>query len=112
MRIFVYGSLMTGHSNHDCLVGAQKIGVNAICGFSMYSLGPYPFIVRCQDRMPIVHGEVYECDFETVKKLDRLEGHPHFYCRETVELVFGDAREAYAYVMTDEYASQYFLSKR
>lgn len=121
MRIFVYGSLKRGHFNHSILEEgkARFLTDDAIHGYTMYSLGPYPFIIPAisipgqfyPSSHGIVYGEIYDCSPELVKKLDNLEGHPRFYQRTTVDHVFSK-QESYAYVMRDQFASNYFTHKR
>ena len=84
-RVFVYGSLKEGHSNHHVLRGAKYIGRDMILGpFEMVSLGYFPGVLDKGAEADIspIFGEVYEVDREGLAALDLLEGHPDFYCRE------------------------------
>lgn len=45
----------------------------------------------------MVHGEVYVVNAETLRELDKLEGHPDFYRREWI--VLDDGREVQTYLM-------------
>jgi hypothetical protein len=40
-------------------------------------------------------GETYEVDEPTLAAMDRLEGHPDFYCRSTIALTTGVSVETY-----------------
>jgi len=51
----------------------------------MYSQG-IPFVLK-GDPVSYIHGELYDIDAVTLKQLDRLEGHPDWYCREQVEII-------------------------
>ena len=37
-----------------------------------------------------IRGEVYEVDASTLARLDELEGHPHEYRREVIQVVLDD----------------------
>jgi gamma-glutamylaminecyclotransferase len=91
-RVAVYGSLLSGLSNHEHFLGhATPIGRDwtAEKRFSMVSLGPYPGVLPGKSDVAV---EVYEVDAETLRRLDLLEGHPVTYRREPVWLArFGTA---------------------
>jgi len=84
----VYGTLRKGYGNHRLLESSEFLG-NAKLRGTMYSLGPFPAIS--------VHGntdlhlELYQVDAPTLRNLDGLEGHPHFYQRQKVETSGGPA---------------------
>lgn len=96
-RVFVYGSLRKGESNHRLLAvpGARLIMAKARTepGYELRELGAFPGMVR--GGAGEVIGEVYEVDEATLAALDRLEGHPGFYTRSPVALEDGTAVEAY-----------------
>lgn len=94
---FVYGSLMTGFSNHRRLGGARLIGTRKLGGFRMLDLGAFPGIVP--GGFELVLGELYEVNADQLADLDRLEGHPTFYRRTLVTLT--DGTEAWTYVLVD-----------
>jgi gamma-glutamylaminecyclotransferase len=73
--IFVYGTLKRGGSNHRFLDGQQYLGnAQTIPGFTLYSVGDYPGMVRsAQDRAGVI-GELWAIDQDCLEKLDRLEG--------------------------------------
>jgi len=92
-RVFVYGTLKRGKSNHGLLAGATYLGTDTVRGpYSMVDLGWYPGVVRLDDSVdsPIV-GEVYEVDEPTLHSLDCLEGHPDFYERIKIKTQFKGA---------------------
>ncbi len=94
MRIFVYGTLMTGCGNHRMMAGAKLIGSGEIAGFTMHDIGAFPGIVIGGGG--VIRGEVYEVSEEVVARLDRFEGCPRLYRRHPVWL--SDGRAAYTYV--------------
>jgi gamma-glutamylaminecyclotransferase len=93
-RVFVYGSLRSGESNHRYLATARPLGPSATSpGFTLYDLGPYAAIARTGEGS--VTGELYEVDAPALAELDRLEGHPTFYRRQPITLADGEEAEAY-----------------
>ncbi len=94
VRIFVYGSLKHGFSNHSLL---SKFSDTQFLGkaitedkFKMvgYSSGTFPYLVK--ESVPLqvdavqIHGELYEISEECLARLDKLEGHPDFYTRTEI----------------------------
>ncbi|NUO50453.1 MAG: gamma-glutamylcyclotransferase, partial [Polyangiaceae bacterium] len=61
--------------------------------FTLHNLGAFPGLVRRGHDS--VEGEVYEVDMETLRALDRLEGHPRFYRRTPIVLADGESVETY-----------------
>jgi gamma-glutamylaminecyclotransferase len=104
MRVFVYGSLMSGFHNHRLLQGPGAEFVRADrtaeTACVMHDLGAYPAVVLAAGpgRAPVV-GEVYEVDAATLARLDRLEGYPRLYDRKEVRLEGGGF--AWMYVMRE-----------
>ena len=87
--VAVYGSLRKGFGNHGFLKNQSFKGTDIVPNYKMYSLGAFPGIVP--DDGGSIFAEIYEVDEETFKALDRLEGHPNFYCRRQVSTVYGPA---------------------
>jgi gamma-glutamylaminecyclotransferase len=88
--VFVYGTLKQGFPNHSVLGESLCVGVcRTVEQFALYSSG-IPFAVRGEPVSQIV-GEAYLVNSPTLALLDDLEGHPHWYCRELVELIFSDS---------------------
>lgn len=72
--LFVYGTLLQGHSNHRVIEKAQFIDAAVTDPlFTMYSNGYYPAITE-EPKYQIV-GEVYALDDETFRDTDYLEGY-------------------------------------
>ena len=91
-RIFVYGSLLSGLSNHKLLeaydaklIGTARTGSR----FTMLDLGAFPGIVEGNESQIV--GEVYEVDHDCFAMLDRLEGYPDFYTRKRIRTSAGRA---------------------
>ena len=101
MRVFVYGTLLSGEPNHHLLHGQPLVGeARTEARFDLVSLGGFPAMVPGGE--VAVRGEVYDVDEETLADLDRLEGYPGFYTREPVELHGEVAGEALAYLLPPE----------
>lgn len=87
IRVFVYGTLKRGKSNHRLLENSTFLGRTAVKGkFKMVDLGWYPGVILNPDaKEPInLYGEVYRVSEETLDILDSLEGHPNYYCRNQI----------------------------
>lgn len=95
--VFVYGSLKQGFSNHGCLKGADFYKEAKIKDAVMYDLGPFPGVVDGEGE---VKGELYRATEAVMARLDRLEGHPNFYCRKKVPIV-GEDYVAWTYFLSD-----------
>jgi len=84
--IFVYGTLKRNFHNHHYLETSQYLGTGYTKSkYALYTAG-IPFLIKA-DPVSHVHGELYEVNAVTLKQLDRLEGHPDWYCREQVEII-------------------------
>lgn len=77
MKIFVYGTLMSGLEREKALFGSKFLGSGYIIG-SLYNLGQYPGLKQGHDK---VFGEVYEINSETLENLDQIDG----YCADQAE---------------------------
>lgn len=97
-RVFVYGSLKKGFSNHRVIHGAKFLGDDTTLedAWFMFSMGGFPGVVSGNG---YISGEVYEVDDEVLKDLDRLEGNGNFYTREVVELA--NHEQAWMYILPD-----------
>lgn len=90
-KVFVYGTLRAGQSNHALLRHAALLGCCQLPGgYLLYDFGRYPGAVR-QPAGSVLVGEVYEVDSPTFAVLDALEEYPAVYTRELVETAFGMA---------------------
>ena len=87
-RVFVYGTLKRGCSNHGFLTGRHFVGdAHTPGGFTLYKVTDYPAMVRSSDAGDIVAGEVWEVDDACLEQLDRLEGIDEgLYTREPIAL--------------------------
>lgn len=73
--LFLYGTLKRAGSNHVFLNGQQFLGdARTQAGFTLYSLGDYPGMVRAPGDTAGVTGELWAVDDSCLAELDRLEG--------------------------------------
>jgi len=89
-KVFVYGTLKKGYRNHPLLHGygeRSELLAEDSCEGVLYNT-PYGFPAAVKG-MGVIVGEVYEVTPETLKRLDRLEGHPQMYTRTEVKLDSG-----------------------
>ena len=93
-HVFVYGTLLWKEPNHRLLASSRLVRqAKTTPEFELLDLGSFPGMVSGGSTS--VEGEVYEVDQETLRKLDRLEGHPRFYKRQKIRLDDGKVVEAY-----------------
>lgn len=94
--VFVYGSLKKNHYNHKNFLGDSKYlgDASTTPKYTMWSLGGFPAV--CVSGKTAIIGEVYEVELDVLRRLDLLEGVPHFYQRLNVDTPYG---EAYIYAM-------------
>lgn len=87
-KVFVYGTLKRGGSNHGFLAGQQFLGeASTVPGYTLYSLGDYPGMVRSNDPAQVVTGEAWGVDDACLAQLDKLEGVDEgLYAREPITL--------------------------
>jgi gamma-glutamylaminecyclotransferase len=74
-RVFVYGTLKRGGDNHHYIAYQQFLGeARTPPGYTLYSLGDYPGMVRAADDTAGVTGELWAVDDPCLTQLDLLEG--------------------------------------
>ena len=87
--VFVYGSLLPGLHNAYLLKGAK---LEQYCTtqpeFEMWSMGSYPGVCHggSGGGSVAIRGAVFLVDDHMLSRLDQLEQHPNWYCRELVQL--------------------------
>ena len=100
--LFVYGTLMRGHSNHGHLTDGLYIGeaVTVDCFALYFDALPMAFE---HDPVSPIHGELYSVSLATLAMLDRLEGHPAVYRRSRVPVRVngGSTTDAWLYFHLD-----------
>ena len=71
MKVFVYGTLMSGLKREEALFDSHFLGSGYIYG-NLYDLGNYPGL---KDGHSKVFGELYEINLSTLEYLDQIEGY-------------------------------------
>lgn len=106
VKLFVYGTLMRGESNHLWIEDAEEEGRDAVENEQLFDLGSYPMLLTGEGT---VSGEVYSIPLKTLQVLDRLEGHPDYFQRQWFTLKSGS--QALAYQGREEIARNYPVIK-
>lgn len=89
-KVFVYGTLMRGESNHHLLRQARFFGpARTPPGYRLFTAGTYP--VLCPGGRHAIAGEVYGITQQELILLDELEEYPRFYQRRFIGTPFGPA---------------------
>lgn len=84
--VFVYGTLRKGQGNSHLLDRSKFLGrAKTKEKFALYTKG-IPFLSRMKAVSQAL-GEVYAVDDATLERLDQLENHPNWYCREEAEIL-------------------------
>lgn len=110
MKVFVYGTLLSGFGNHIRFLedreGAKLLGEGRTKPeFTMYNVGAFPGVMLEGDTS--ILGEIYEVSEEVATNLDYLEGvnftNPEkgLYRRETITLQSGE--EVLIYIFNNNY---------
>lgn len=109
-KVFVYGTLKEGLSNHGLLANSEFIGkASTLSEYYMVGEGmPFPYVLgRTYEFKEIdlkghrIKGEIYKVDKATLNRLDLLEGVPSLYTRESIWVQTtetGRVEEVYLYV--------------
>ena len=99
-KVFVYGTLMKGETNHDFLQNATFLDKTVIEGYDMYKVGWYPAII---DGEGLAIGEVYSVPVEDMASIDSLEGEGSLYEKRCVRITVNGVPDfAFVYVYLDD----------
>ncbi|MFO0759820.1 MAG: gamma-glutamylcyclotransferase [Byssovorax sp.] len=94
VRLFVYGTLLAGESNHALLSEARFAGsARTLPLYRLLDLGGHPALV--EGGSAAVVGEIYDVPAASLPALDALEGHPGWYRRTRITLADGSTAETY-----------------
>jgi len=106
-KVAVYGSLRRGAGNSSLLKSARYVGKTVLPPhYTMYSLGPFPGVVK-GGHTPIIV-EIYEVEDHILARLDTLEGYggkdyDNFYNRECINTNYG---YCYIYLINRRYRNR------
>ena len=99
-KVFVYGTLMKGETNHDFLQNATFLDKTVIEGYDMYKVGWYPAII---DGEGLAIGEVYSVPVEDMASIDSLECEGSLYEKRCVRITVNGVPDfAFVYVYLDD----------
>lgn len=99
VRVFVYGTLLTGYANHALVEDlTESADAGTVAGYRLLDLGAFPG-ARPASGLG-VRGEVLTLrnPAEALKRLDHLEGVPSLYTRERVTVALDDGTEVRAWM--------------
>lgn len=89
--VFVYGTLKSGHRNNAWLGDSTCEGQGITCDKWAMIDGPgYPYLLQPSDLGHNIIGEIYSVDSITLRCLDQLEGAPHHYHRQLIDVECDD----------------------
>ncbi|MFS0883344.1 gamma-glutamylcyclotransferase [Metabacillus niabensis] len=115
IRVFVYGTLMEGESNHRVAKPyLLEVEEGSVSG-NLYNVGPYPALTLSEDG-DIVKGQWFNVTEEGLENMDKLEGFygegaPHnHYNREFVKDI-NNSIEGFVYTYTKEKVEKRGLPK-
>lgn len=102
-RVFVYGTLKRGHSNHGYMAGQRFIcEATTQSVYRLFDLGGYPGMIEAASDGLSIKGEIWEIDDACLRRLDVLEDvKGGEYARVFVKLAApheSDAVEGYVYL--------------
>lgn len=93
--VFVYGTLMSGESNHNYLNNSAYIGQGTIEGYDMYNVGRFPAIIEGDD---LIIGELYQVSINDLPAIDELEGEGTFYLKKCETVTDSEGKTSFAYI--------------
>lgn len=94
-KVFVYGTLMGGETNHRYLENGNFLGNAVIEGYDMYNVGAYPAIVPGDN---IIVGELYQVPVGDMASVDMLEGEGSLYLKKCETFRDGEGKTTFAFV--------------
>lgn len=92
--MFVYGTLKRNQPNHKLLT--DHTNGNATFLIDGNTIDRYPLLIGTRYNIPFllnvngtgnrINGEIYNVDENMLRRLDELEGHPHYYLRQQIDI--------------------------
>lgn len=103
IKLFVYGTLKKGYSNHRALEGAKFIGnCKTLPLYRMIDFGGFPGVLPKGNTA--ITGEMYLVSHQQMKRIDLIEGYPVFYTR--VPIRTGAYGTALMYMLSPQWAAR------
>lgn len=94
-KVFVYGTLMTGETNHHYLQNSTYLGKATIKCYDMYDVGWYPAIKPGDN---LIIGELYEVPIEEISSIDMLEAEGILYIKKCERITCAEGKTTFAFV--------------
>lgn len=99
-KAFFYGTIKSGHHNHDILQDSVYLGeYHAPKGYKLVVSG-LPYLIEDHDGKGC-YGELYEVSPSVLLACDRLECHPEWYKRTLITVINVETKikeKAYCYL--------------
>jgi gamma-glutamylcyclotransferase (GGCT)/AIG2-like uncharacterized protein YtfP len=94
-KVFVYGTLMSGETNHHYLENSFCLGKATIKGYGMYYMGWYLAIIPGDG---LIIGEIYQVPINDMPSIDMLEGEGTLYNKKCEIVTDANGRTTFALV--------------
>lgn len=103
-NLFTYGTLLKGNPNEGYLKSAKYVGDGKLPHIKLFDYvnlyhmcSHYPVALFAEKGSDLI-GEVYECPDYLLPNLEKLEGTPTLYTRETCKVKMADGNEIECFV--------------
>jgi gamma-glutamylcyclotransferase (GGCT)/AIG2-like uncharacterized protein YtfP len=94
VRLFAYGTLMSGQRDHSILEGAELLcRTQTEARYTLVDIDVYAVLI--DDGKTAVHGELYLIDHMHLARVDALRQVPHLFQRHSVTLADASLAEAH-----------------
>lgn len=108
INVAVYGSLKRGFSNHFLLMNDYSeyyTSGTTDSGYSMFSLGGFPGVVRDKESDNKIFIEIYKINSNILSNLDLLESNGSFYTRELINISLpkSEIMKCWMYLLPNNY---------
>lgn len=97
-RVAVYGTLKQGFGNSHLLKSSKFVEAGRTKDKYPLVVDGLPYLFEEKGKGQKVRVEVYDVNNATLRDLDRLEGHPHFYERKEIDIELDDWSQTKALV--------------
>ena len=91
---FVYGTLKQGFSGHRLLEGTTFVGKATTVDKYLLTSNRYPLLSESQ-QLCRVRRECYKISEKVLVRLDKYEGVPHYYSRDSIKVEIDDTKEVH-----------------
>ena len=91
-KVFVYGTLKRGYGNNKHYLSNATFLGKAMTKdrWSMIGSRAFPYLLERDEEGYHIKGEVFAVSDSELRELDRLEGVPHHYRKETIKVNYSD----------------------